>query len=113
VPAALPAGRCTVTADPREELGRVVRDTWVAWAREQPDPKPSWLTGWNELDDGQREVDMRIGVAVVRAYFPEVESLHEVQRSTEDLRAFEREYRTRLLAYLEAQATALREGRMP
>lgn len=48
----------------REDLGRLVRETWIAWAREQTDPKPSWLTGWDELDDGQREVDRRIGAAV-------------------------------------------------
>ena len=47
-----------------ETLGRLVRDAWVAWAREQPDPKPSWLVGWDDLDDGQREVDMRIGQAI-------------------------------------------------
>jgi hypothetical protein len=51
----------------REALGRLVRETWVAWAREQPDPKPSWLTGWDELDEGQREVDCRIGEAVAAA----------------------------------------------
>jgi len=50
--------------DDREPLGRLVRETWVAWAKEQDDPKPGWLTGWDELDDGQREVDMRIGSAV-------------------------------------------------
>jgi hypothetical protein len=48
----------------REALGRLVRETWVAWAREQSDPKPSWLTGWDDLDGGQREVDMRIGEAI-------------------------------------------------
>lgn len=51
-------------ADERETLGRLVRETWVAWVSEQDDPKPSWLAGWDELDDGQREVDMRIGEAV-------------------------------------------------
>ncbi|HEY3652365.1 MAG TPA: hypothetical protein VGL33_30655 [Streptosporangiaceae bacterium] len=50
--------------DDRERLGRIVRETWVAWALEQPDAKPSWLVRWEELDDGQREVDMRIGEAV-------------------------------------------------
>lgn len=45
----------------RESLGRRVRGTWLAWAREQSDPKPSWLLGWDEIDAGQREVDMRIG----------------------------------------------------
>lgn len=48
-------------AEPRELLGRVVRDVWVRWAKEQPDPKTSWLLGWDELDGGQQEVDMRIG----------------------------------------------------
>jgi hypothetical protein len=51
----------------REDLGRLVRQTWVDWAREQPDPKPSWLMPWEDLDDGQREVDMRIGEAVATA----------------------------------------------
>lgn len=54
-------------ADEREHLGRIVRDTWVAWASGQPDPKPSWLVPFDELDDGQREVDMRIGEAVAAA----------------------------------------------
>jgi hypothetical protein len=49
----------------REEAGRLVREIWVQWAREQPDPKPSWLLPWEDLDDGQREVDMRIGEALV------------------------------------------------
>lgn len=48
----------------RESRGRLVREIWVAWAREQPDPKPSWLLGWDEIDAGQREVDMRIGESV-------------------------------------------------
>ena len=52
--------------DPREPLGRLVHDTWVAWAMEQPGAKPSWLVTWDQLpeDDPQREVDMRIGAAV-------------------------------------------------
>jgi hypothetical protein len=51
----------------REDLGRIVRETWVKWALGQPDPKPSWLTGWDDLDAGQREVDMLIGSAVAAA----------------------------------------------
>jgi hypothetical protein len=35
---------------------------WVATVLELiADPKPSWVAGWDELDDFQREVDMRIG----------------------------------------------------
>jgi hypothetical protein len=56
-----PAPRATAN---REDLGRAVRDAWVAWAREQDNPKDSWLVGWDELDEGQREVDMRIGEAL-------------------------------------------------
>lgn len=52
---------------PREALGRQVRDVWVQWASEQPDPKPTWLVGWDELDEGQREVDMRIGETLAQA----------------------------------------------
>ena len=48
----------------REALGRRVREVWVEWAREQPDPKPSHLVGWDDLDEGNREVDMRIGEAL-------------------------------------------------
>jgi hypothetical protein len=48
----------------REELGRVVRHEWLRWAREQPDPKPSWLLPWEELTEAEREVDRRIGTAL-------------------------------------------------
>jgi hypothetical protein len=45
----------------------MVRDEWIAWAREQPNPKPSWLTPWEELTEPEREVDRRIGVRVADA----------------------------------------------
>jgi hypothetical protein len=49
----------------RERLGRLVRDTWVAAVRDlAEDPKPSWLIPWDDLDEFQREADMRIGEAV-------------------------------------------------
>jgi len=51
----------------REQRGRLVREAWVTWAREHPAPKSGWLTGWDELDEMQREVDMRIGEAVAAA----------------------------------------------
>jgi hypothetical protein len=53
----------------REQLGRLVRRVWVSWAREQPDPKPSWLLDWDDLDESLREVDRRIGEAVANAAF--------------------------------------------
>lgn len=55
------------SADPREGVGRLVRQVWVEWAAKQPDPKPSWLIPWEGLDEGQKEVDMRIGAALFTA----------------------------------------------
>jgi hypothetical protein len=50
----------------REALGRRVREVWVATAEELLDnPKPSWTAPWEEIDGFQREVDMRIGEAIV------------------------------------------------
>lgn len=50
--------------DERERLGQLVRDTWIKWAKEQPNPKPSWLVPWEELSEPDREVDRRIGEAI-------------------------------------------------
>jgi len=50
--------RCGVT---REELGRVVRQTWIAWAQEQPHPKPGWLLPYDDLSPADQEADMAIG----------------------------------------------------
>jgi hypothetical protein len=55
----------------REQLGRIVRETWVAWAQEQPDPKPGWLLGWDDLRDDEREVDMRIADAIADRVKPD------------------------------------------
>jgi hypothetical protein len=51
----------------REALGRLVRDEWIAWAKEQPNPKRSWLLPWEELPEPDREVDRRIGERLARA----------------------------------------------
>lgn len=47
--------------DRREELGREVRDAWIHWALEQENPKPSWLTAWEDMNEPDREVDRIIG----------------------------------------------------
>lgn len=51
----------------REDLGKMVRDEWVAWAKEQPNPKPSWLVPWDGLSEPDKEVDRRIGERLYRA----------------------------------------------
>lgn len=60
---AVPAAR-EHQAGSNREPGQLVREEWVKWAREQPDPKPGWVTPWEELDEGQREVDARIEASV-------------------------------------------------
>lgn len=45
----------------RERLGRIVREVWIAWAKEQPNPKASWLVPWEGLSEPDKEVDRRIG----------------------------------------------------
>jgi intein/homing endonuclease len=49
---------------PEREPGEFLREVWVEWAGEQPDPKPSWLVPWKDLDPRQREVDARMETAI-------------------------------------------------
>lgn len=45
----------------RDRLGAIVREVWIAWAKEQPTPKPSWLVPYKQLSEPDKEVDRRIG----------------------------------------------------
>ena len=54
-----------------EQLGRVVRETWVRWAKTQPDCKEDWIDPWEVLPERIKDVDIQIGQAVeltVRLY---------------------------------------------
>ena len=44
-----------------EELGEIVRDAWIEWAKNQPKPKASWLVPWDKLSQADKEADMLIG----------------------------------------------------
>jgi hypothetical protein len=48
----------------RDQLGRLVREEWIAFARERGDSKPSHLVEWEALDAVNKEVDCRIGTAL-------------------------------------------------
>jgi hypothetical protein len=48
-------------------FGKLVRDTWVEWAKKQENPKPHHLIPWEELDKKNKEVDELIGEAVFNA----------------------------------------------
>lgn len=71
--------------DPRIPYARLVRLVFVRWAREQRDPKPSWLLKWDEIDDGQKEVDMRIGEAVAAAERERIRLASRAQHVAQDL----------------------------
>ena len=55
----------------REALGRMVRETWVEFAKTQPKPKPHHLAPWEELDEPNKEVDRLIGERLRRATIAE------------------------------------------
>lgn len=58
---AVPPRSSNPAACNREALGRLVREIWIEWAKEQTHPKPSWLLSWEEISESDREVDRRIG----------------------------------------------------
>lgn len=45
----------------REILGKMVRDIWVAIARERGTDNPSNLIEWEDLDEENKEIDRIIG----------------------------------------------------
>ncbi len=59
----------------REVLGKIVRETWIKWAKKQPANKPSWLVEWNKLDEPDKEVDRLIGEAVVQHVFQQLDNV--------------------------------------
>jgi hypothetical protein len=60
-----------------DRLGRMVREVWIEWAREQPNPKPSWLLSWEEIEESDREVDRRIGLRLYDRGFQDAANLRD------------------------------------
>lgn len=50
----------------RDQLGRLVREAWVRWAKTQPNPKPDWLLPYDELSEPDKEADRHIGETLSR-----------------------------------------------
>ncbi len=48
----------------RDDLGRVVREAWIKWAKTTLNPNPSWLVPYDEMPESDREADRQIGCAV-------------------------------------------------
>jgi hypothetical protein len=53
-----------------ESMGKLVRDTWIQWAKSQTDvdKHPSWLVPWDDLPERDKEVDRRIAKRLFEAY---------------------------------------------
>lgn len=68
----------------REVLGKRVRSIWIQWAREQPNPKPSWLVPWEKLPEPDKEVDRRIGEELFRLGQENPPGIRVVQSRQED-----------------------------
>ncbi len=50
-----------------DDLGRIVREAWIKWAKDQPNPKSTWLVPYDKLDETDKEADRMIGEAIVNA----------------------------------------------
>jgi hypothetical protein len=82
-----PSGGDALTDDEREAGGRLVREVWIEWAREQPNPKPSWLVPWEGLAEPDRDVDRRIAerlTLAARAAQPETPTAVDARKPLRD-----------------------------
>jgi len=67
----------------RNFLGQIVREAWVKWAKQQPNPKPSWLVPYDELSEADKEADRQIGEAVLQWVLSIKSATWEVSPSVE------------------------------
>lgn len=65
--------------DDREPYGRIVHEIRLAWNAELPHPRG--VFPWEKRDEGQREMDMRIGSAVA------VQAVHDAGLDGERMKA--------------------------
>jgi hypothetical protein len=56
----------------REQLGRIVRETWVSYCIETGDTKLSHIAPWDDLSEWDREADRRIGEAIIAVLPPAI-----------------------------------------
>lgn len=56
----------------RDDIGKVVRDAWIKWAKTQENPKESWLVPYSELPEDDKEADRCIGDALAHYFFDRI-----------------------------------------
>jgi hypothetical protein len=52
----------------KDQVGKMVREAWVDWAKTHPSPKPSWLLPYEKLDESDKEADRRIGTHLLQKF---------------------------------------------
>jgi hypothetical protein len=77
----------TVPTITRDFLGQIVREAWVKWAKQQHNPKPSWLSPYAELSESDKEADRQIGEAVAQWALAIKGAKWEVAQPVEQTRA--------------------------
>jgi hypothetical protein len=82
---------CEDPGSEREQLGRLVREAWVAWAdgyaTRHGGCKESWLEPWEVLDEESREADRCI-VEAIAAYVRRQPQTVRLPPQTADMGAF-------------------------
>lgn len=103
-----PAGQAeTPTCIDGEVLGRIVRKVWIEWAKEQPVAKPSWLVEWEGLSEPDKDVDRRIGLAIVGFVDSRLKrTVNDQEQALATLRRDKEELREALEGYMAAVALA-------
>lgn len=51
-----------------ETWAEAIREAWVAWAKGQPNPKPSWLVPWDKCDEQTKDADRYIARYLLALY---------------------------------------------
>jgi hypothetical protein len=60
------AGCIDSTPAAADRIGQAVREAWVSWAANlAPEPKPTWLLAWDQLDEQSKQADRAIGLALL------------------------------------------------
>jgi hypothetical protein len=102
------AADAEMITDMAEAWGIVVRCTWMEWALEQPNCKPSWVEPWATLEDRQKDVDRRIAIAVANHVLAHLKrEKHRLIAAVDELILHERQTRGDMVRFHETSLAEL------
>ena len=114
-----------LSPEERTELGKIVREVWIAWATQLPAAMQYIMydrtVSWDNLNDAQREVDRRIGETLfqlgvvsggVAALQVATKELRDMTRTVLDASGlnFAANHLERAATNIEKQITAMQRG---